>query len=509
MSVDSQNELISTGVEGLDLVLRGGLLKGAVYIVHGPPGAGKTILANQMCFTHAARGGQGAYVTLLAESHTRMLAHMRRMTFFDPQVIPERLSFISGYKVLERDGLKGLLRTLREAISSRRVSLLVLDGFASAEEASDSPKDLKEFIHELQTIAAMVACTVLLLSSNHPPVTYRPEHTMVDGIIELSDELSHLRPLRHVRARKMRGVDQVRGQHTLEITDRGVVVRPRIETQLNGVADHEEVAWAGDRLAFGIPQLDGMLGGGLPARSVTMALGPSGVGKTILGLHFLAEGARHGEPGAYFGFFERPKALVEKAKRLQIPLDAFHAQGLLDITWQAPVESIVDVLADRLLTAIQRKGIRRLCIDSVNGFQTAGDDYPDRISEVFTAITDELERRGVTTLYTAESQDLFGLNIQAPVTGLSGVTQNMLLLRHIETQAQFRRLISILKLRDCAHDPSAREFRIIESGIVVADNADSAKEVLAHASPTQGNLVGTPRESSELAVNVNGPQRSA
>ena len=59
-----------------------------VYIVQGPPGAGKTILANQTCFNHAATGGHAVYVTLLAESHSRMFAHLRRMAFFDESAIP-------------------------------------------------------------------------------------------------------------------------------------------------------------------------------------------------------------------------------------------------------------------------------------------------------------------------------------------------------------------------------------------------------------------------------------
>ncbi len=77
-----------TGIAGLDRILEGGLLAAGVYIVQGPPGAGKTILANQACFHHAATGGHALYVTLLAESHSRLFAHLRRMAFFDVAAIP-------------------------------------------------------------------------------------------------------------------------------------------------------------------------------------------------------------------------------------------------------------------------------------------------------------------------------------------------------------------------------------------------------------------------------------
>jgi hypothetical protein len=83
-----RSERHPTGIEGLDRILDGGFLVAGVYIVQGPPGAGKTILANQTCFNHAAAGGRAVYVTLLAESHSRMFAHLRRMAFFDESVIP-------------------------------------------------------------------------------------------------------------------------------------------------------------------------------------------------------------------------------------------------------------------------------------------------------------------------------------------------------------------------------------------------------------------------------------
>ena len=62
-------ERLTTGVPGLDTVLRGGLLKGGVYMIQGRPGSGKTVLTNQICFHHASRAQRVLYTTLLAESH--------------------------------------------------------------------------------------------------------------------------------------------------------------------------------------------------------------------------------------------------------------------------------------------------------------------------------------------------------------------------------------------------------------------------------------------------------
>src|SRR4030095_200171 len=101
-----------TGIPGLDRILDGGLLASGVYIVQGPPGAGKTILANQICFHHAATGQHAVYVTLLAESHSRMFEHLRRMAFFDEAAIPERVYYIGGYSTLQSGGLNALVTLL-------------------------------------------------------------------------------------------------------------------------------------------------------------------------------------------------------------------------------------------------------------------------------------------------------------------------------------------------------------------------------------------------------------
>ncbi|HLM72835.1 MAG TPA: ATPase domain-containing protein [Polyangiaceae bacterium] len=460
---------IPTGIPALDPILEGGLLKGGVYLVQGPPGAGKTILGNHICFNHAKAGGSAIFLTLLAESHTRMLAHLRRMAFFDASLVADRVFYVSGLKILETDGLSGLVRMLRETVSSRGASLVVVDGFVSAEEAAPTPRQLKKFIHEIQSITAMTGSTALLLSSTERASEMRPEHTMVDGIIELTDELSRLGPLRHIRVRKMRGADQIRGRHTIEITNEGFVVLPRIEKQLHAHPEVRRVTPGEERMAFGIPGLDGMLRGGLPENSMTMLLGPTGTGKTILGMQFLVEGARRGEPGVYFGFYENPKALRLKSKRLKLGFEEMEKEGLIEVVWQPTIEEVIDILGERLLSAITRTKARRLVIDGIHGFQLALDDYPERIRGVFTAIADALERAGITCVYTVELRAIFEESINVPIMGISSVTQNVIVVRHLERGSRLHRVLSVIKVRDSEHDQTVRELQITNRGIFVGD----------------------------------------
>src|SRR4051812_21256329 len=103
---------LPTIVPGLDVILDGGLFEGGMYILEGPPGVGKTTLANQMAYTFAKQEIRTLYVTMLAESHSRMLQHMEKQDFFDQQQVNATVSYISGYRELEQEGLKGVVALL-------------------------------------------------------------------------------------------------------------------------------------------------------------------------------------------------------------------------------------------------------------------------------------------------------------------------------------------------------------------------------------------------------------
>lgn len=468
MTDDSNQQLprLSTGIPGLDRVLRGGLFERSVYIVEGPPGSGKTILGNQICHYHAAEGHQAVYFTLLAESHARMIHHLRGLSFFRPDLVAELVHYNSGYKVLVSEGLSGLLRAIRETVVPKKARLVVMDGLVSSVGAAPSEQEYKKFIHELQALAALAGCTVLLLVSGDGAPMTRPEDTIVDGIIELTDELSMLRPMRHLQVKKLRGSDHVRGKHTLEIDSNGISLLPRIEAQLLRLPGDARLEPGTARVGFGLPELDHMLSGGLPACSTTQLLGPTGTGKTILALQFLAAGAALGEHGLFFGFFERPHTLIAKSRRIGLGLDVAERRGLARFAWEPFGEGNIDAIGHRLLTLIAEQRPQRLVIDGVQGLQQAA-HYPERLRAVLSAIVDDLEAQHITTLYTVEAHELIEPILRAPIHGISALTHNLILLRHVEVERELRRVLSIIKLRDAGFDPRSREFRITDRGIVL------------------------------------------
>jgi circadian clock protein KaiC len=272
-----------------------------------------------------------------------MLLNLRNLSFYDESAIGVGIVYLSGFSALKNGGLTGLLHLLRREVAARRTSILVIDGFAAAADSAHSREELKIFVQQLQTQADAVDCSVFLLT-NPSEQTPSSEETMVDGIINLNSSLYDWRPSRELYVRKFRGSSYLLGVHSFQISDDGMAVYPRREALSSSVTiDNGQL----QRLSTGIPRLDQMLGGGLPSNSVTMVVGPSGTGKTILGMQFLAESTAE-EPGLLVGFYETPARLRTRANavapRLVRALDSGDAQVL----WITPNDHLIDGLADRM-----------------------------------------------------------------------------------------------------------------------------------------------------------------
>src|SRR5205085_4340676 len=126
-------------------------------------------------------------VTMLAESHGRLLQHMEGFSFFDASSLPQKVYYVSAFNALRTDGLKGVVELLRTEMRSRRAGIVVLDGLVAADSTVASDEDLKLFISDIQAHSTLAGCTTLLLASEHADRPVTAEHTMVDGILLLRE----------------------------------------------------------------------------------------------------------------------------------------------------------------------------------------------------------------------------------------------------------------------------------------------------------------------------------
>jgi circadian clock protein KaiC len=446
--MSSAMERIPTGIDGLDVVLNGGLLRGAAYIIQGPPGAGKTILSNQICFKHTDRGETALYMSLLAESHDRMMRYMQQMGFYSHDKVPRLLTYLSAYSTLEKEGLRGVIRLLSQEVRRSKASLVILDGLFVIHDVAGSEHEFRTFVHELQGQASLLGITLLVLT-NQQREPSSPEFTMVDGWMELRDLSHSLRSVRSLTVHKQRGGSFLRGEHLF-----------RLEATPVPSDDHEE---ATGRASAGLEALDTMLHGGYPAASATLLLGPTGSGKTSLGLHFLSK-CTVDEPGVLYGFYERPKRLMLKARSIGIDLASLVEAGALTVRWRSPAENLVDELGHELIELVDTTKARRIFVDGLSAFRDSL-IHKQRLTLFVNALNQHLRSRGAAVIWTLESKELFLPEHLPAEQDISAISDNVVLVHYALRDGILRRNLSILKVRDSDFDPISEEFFIGSVGI--------------------------------------------
>jgi circadian clock protein KaiC len=241
------------------------------------------------------------------------------------------------------------------------------------------------------------------------------------------------------------------------------MIYPRFEA----VATHANTAPAASnkRISFGIPTWDVLTGGGVMNGSTTNLLGSPGVGKTLMGLHFIQQGLRDKERCLIVGFYESPPRLIEKAKNVGIDFTKSIEDGNLEIIWHLPLEILIDNLATRLLENIEQRGVTRLFIDGVEGLRDIV-MHPERAQTFLVALVNELRARGVTTFFT-EQLPYFKESIAKADSSASALYENMILLKYVEIGGVNHRQISVMKLRENKYDAANHIMTISDSGISI------------------------------------------
>ena len=496
-------ERLATGIPGLDEVLDGGLVRGGVHLVGGRTGTGKTTLGNHLAYNQAGTGEVAIVATVLAETHARMLAHLAGFRFFDPSVVAQRVHYVSLFDELAATGLGGVLDLLRRLVREHRARLLVIDGAGIFEEYAPSSVAFRRFTAELVTQLSALDCTTVLLVDRAAD-DLQAIGVHVDGILVLEDVGIGLRDVRLLHVVKVRGVPHLRGRHHIAITAAGVEVYPRLESITAAVAP--VVGERRERQGFGVPGLDDMLRGGVLAASTTLIEGAPGTGKTLAGLHFVADGAHRGEPGLIAGFHEPPARLIAKAEAVGLELGSDVAAGRIRLLWHPPLEQPLDAWAGEVLGAIAELQPRRFFVDGLADVQRLA-VFPERFPAFVAALANMLRAHGVTTLFATETASVVGALPDVSMPAISATVENVILLRYVELRSHLRRLVSIIKVRDGDFDTALREFVITGRGLEVAATFESAEAVLTGVArllpPRSGGAPDAP------AVGTDPPEEAA
>jgi circadian clock protein KaiC len=452
---------LSTGNASLDRILGGGLPKNSINIVMGLPGTGKTILAEQLAFANGSAERPVLYLTTLSEPLQKIVAYLQELQFADVDRIGTEVQYESLVEPL-RERPDQLADHVAGLIERKRPSVVIIDSFKAIMELARDAAQWRQTVFDVASVlTAYDVCALWVGEYAHDAVGKLPEFAVADGIVELRRLQSGSRDDRFLQVVKLRGSAFLDGEHAFTLSSTGLTVYPR----LVGPTSEQRYEVTRERLQTGIGGLDRLIEAGWLRGTSTLVAGPSGAGKTILGLHFLRQGIQHGEPGLLVNFQESPAQLRRIVGSLGWDVETLLRPERLDQLYSSPVELQIDTIIQEMLRRIEANGVQRVVVDALGDLGKAAAD-PRRFSDYVYALSQELTRRGVTTMLAVEApSDVRGGYV---ISGrdVSEMSDNTLVLS-MELVPELERTIRIVKTRGSAHDGARHVLRISREGIVV------------------------------------------
>jgi circadian clock protein KaiC len=249
-----------------------------------------------------------------------------------------------------------------------------------------------------------------------------------------------------------------------------------------------------ERVRTGIAGLDELFGGGIPVGSATFVQGGSGAGKTLLGLHFLVEGARRGERGILFTLEESLGQLRGIAGNFGWNLQDFENQGLLLLNYTSPVELSTDRFLHDARERVMQFEARRLVLDSLTS-ASLGAPSQRRFQELVYALTKHLRLGGVTSVMTVETPELLGSTALTSYS-ISPAADNIVLLRYVEIDGRLDRAVTVLKARGVNLRPDLRQLHVGGEGLRVGPTFAGLRGILTGLPNPSDRVSGPPSPGS-------------
>ncbi|HXD19837.1 MAG TPA: ATPase domain-containing protein [Vicinamibacterales bacterium] len=450
----------STGVSGLDELLRGGLTAQRMYLIEGAPGTGKTTLALQFLLTGRDRGERTLYVTLsetghemkaIAASHGWHLDGVELFQLAQSEGIkPEdQYTLYHPAEVELGETIKAILDTV-ERVQPMRV---VVDSLSELKLLARDPLRYRRQILALKEFFAGRACTVLLLDDMTAGGADLQVESVAHGVIFLDTlPFEYGRARRRIRIVKIRGVAAVEGFHDFVIKRGGLEVFPQLIPIRHGGKPRLK-----ETVKSGVAELDQLLGGGLTSGTTTLLIGPAGTGKSTLAAQYAASGVTTAK-AAIFLFDERASTFVARCDALGMQLSARLADGSVTLEQIEPGEMSPGEFSFRVRQAVERDGIRVVLIDGLNGYLNAIPQVEAPLVRMHELLS-FLNESGVTTLMIVAQHGIVGAHMTTPLD-VSYLADSVVLLRFFESQGMVRRALSVMKKRTGTHEATIREFQI-------------------------------------------------
>ena len=447
-----ERDLIKTGIAGLDEILSGGIPRGNVILVEGAIGCGKTILGVEFVYRGVTLFDEPGIIVVFEVSPDKLMRDALLLGWDLRKAEQQgRLKIVFTTRDVLRQELQQADSVLLEEAASIGARRIFIDGAARMVGGHDTPESRSGF-HVLteglqrENLTAALAVEVSSFDGNAP--TSLPEESIADTVIRLKMEDNLRATSRSIEIVKSRGQDFQMGQHSFRIIDgRGIQVYRRVQAPRKAKRDQAATMDHTTRLSTGVPGLDEMTNGGYLLGSTTVVAGISGVGKSVMGLQFIAEGARRGERSMMLSLDEQVDQIMRNASSIGIDLQGPMDTGLLRVEYEPPQEIEVDVHFHHIEELVREFKPKRVVIDSLSTYGTSLGPGGRIFRDFFHALVALMKEHHIVAVYNHENPEMLGMTSMMGNFAMSSLVDNIILMNWVELGDCFRLGMTIAKMR--------------------------------------------------------------
>ncbi len=472
---------VKTGISGLDEILQGGLISGDSYLIRGEAGSGKTTLGLHFLCAAEGKDKTGLFISL-SEPRDKIIRNAEIRNF--PVEEKVEILDLSPSSQFVEDGdytifpsaeveQEPLLKAITARIKELKPERVFIDGLTQLRFLSADEHRFRKNIQSLISLMADRETTLMLVSE----VGSRPDDDLQfisDGIINLQTRGRE----RKISVTKLRGSGFKKGSHSYTLDKEGFKVYPVLNPEFSQAVKE---AAARDKISSGIPGIDKLLHGGIERGTNTIITGPTGSGKTSLGLTFMKEAAGRGERSVIYLLEESKEALKQRSTAINIPIRDMIKSGNLELISVDRGEINPDIFVHQVKEEVERHDTRLLMLDSITAFYSffADENWSKSdLAKILDSLRRYLFNHNVTVFMTNEIANITG-DFQVTDDQISYLADNLILLRYLELRGGMQKAIGVLKKRLSDFETKLREFQITRYGLEVGAPLENLRGILS------------------------------
>ncbi len=448
-----------TGISGLDSILEGGIPRSNVTLVEGAIGTGKTTMGVEFVYRGASEFDEPGLIVLFEVSPEKVVRDAAQLGWDLPALERQgRVKIVYTTRQVFRQELQQADSLLLQEAAQMGAARLFVDGVVGVIDGGGDGQEPREAFHVLveglqrDRLTAMLAVEATALTQDRLPVL---EESIADTVIRLRMEDVQRATTRSIEIIKSRGHSYQMGRHSFRIvTGRGIEVYRRVQAPRAASRDRAAAFDPSTRATTGVPGLDEVVNGGYFLGSTTVVAGISGVGKSVMALQYIAEGARLGEPSLMLTLDEQVPQVLRNANSIGIDLQSHINRGVVQLYYDPPQEIEVDHHFHTIEQIVKDFRPRRAVLDSISTYGSSLGTQGRLFRDFFHALVALMKEYQVAAVYNHENPEMLGMSSMMGAFGMSSLVDNIILMNWIELGDTFRLGLTVAKMRA---NPTVRE----------------------------------------------------